>query len=263
VVADVAVVGAGIVGACAAYFLARAGVSVEVVDAGLAGQATAAATGIISPGTVGLRDPSVPGEILPLAFQAGAFYSRLRAWLAEDGEPDCGYAQVGSLVVARDEGQATELPALARALEARRRAGVPLIGQLEVLDGHEAHTAVPVLAPDAVGAIFIPDAARVDGRRLLGAVKRAASRRGATFRHGVGRLAADPSGGEPVWTIDGRPSSAGRVLLATGAWWSGHRVPPAWHRRSRRCEAKWSMCVSTARIRRAGPRSGASTTRAT
>src|SRR5262249_32647471 len=48
---DVIVIGGGIVGASAAYRLARSGARVTLLDRADAGQATAAGAGIISPGT--------------------------------------------------------------------------------------------------------------------------------------------------------------------------------------------------------------------
>ena len=48
---DVIVIGGGIVGASAAYRMARSGARVTVVDRADPGQATAAGAGIISPGT--------------------------------------------------------------------------------------------------------------------------------------------------------------------------------------------------------------------
>lgn len=219
--ADVLVVGAGIVGASCAYALARGGAHVDVIDASLPGQATQAATGMISPGTVMLRELVRPSGFLPLAFQAGAFYAHLREWLAEDGEPDSSYEQVGSLIVAQDEVEAGELPELVQALEERRAEGVALIGDIESFDANAARKLFPPLSSDLAGVIRISAAARVEGRRLLEALRRAAERRGATFRHAVGRLSAQSATGNAVMTVDGDVYSGGPVILTSGAWWLG------------------------------------------
>ena len=80
--ADVVVVGGGLVGMSAAYRLARDGARVTLVDAERAGQATAAGAGIISPGDrFGDGDP-----VLPLVERATNFYPELLANLADDGE---------------------------------------------------------------------------------------------------------------------------------------------------------------------------------
>ncbi len=222
-VPDVLVVGGGVVGTATAYLLARGGARVTVVDAGLVGQATAAAVGVISPGTVALGESDVRSEILELAYQGGAFYAQLARWLAEDGQPDFGYAEVGCLIVAQDAENAATLPELIRALEERRAAGVPLIGKVDLLEAHAAREWFPPLAPDVVGAVLLTDAARVDGRRLLAALRSAAEHRGVTFRQGLGHLAADGT-----LTVDGTPESYGTLVLSTGAWgWGRPDLPLA------------------------------------
>ena len=63
---------------------------------------------------------------------------------------------------------------------------------------------------------------------LLEAIKRAAERRGATFRQGVGRLDAQPGDGKVVVSIDGERRDSGPVVLTTGAWWLGAAVAGSW-----------------------------------
>jgi D-amino-acid dehydrogenase len=52
-----AVIGAGVLGASAAYHLARAGAPVTVIDACRLGRATAAGAGIVCPWVTGVDDP--------------------------------------------------------------------------------------------------------------------------------------------------------------------------------------------------------------
>src|SRR5579883_1898285 len=99
---DIIVVGGGIVGASAAYHLARAGAQVTLIDQARPGQATAAGAGIISPGTT----YKSPAAYFPLAFQAVAYYERLLALLAEDGQTHTSYETVGLLHVATSEEEA-------------------------------------------------------------------------------------------------------------------------------------------------------------
>jgi D-amino-acid dehydrogenase len=221
--ADVTVIGGGVVGTATAYLLARAGARVAVVDAGRVGQATAAAVGLISPGTVALGEDDVRPEVLELAYQGGAFYRELAHWLAEDGQPDFGYAEVGCLIVAQEPEPAATLPDLVRALEERRAAGVPLIGTVDLLEAAAAREWFPPLASDVEAAVLLTDAARVDGRRLLAALRAAATLRGVAFRRGVCELAADGA-----LQIDGSPTPYGALVLCTGAWgWSRSDTPLA------------------------------------
>ncbi|MBV9354089.1 MAG: FAD-dependent oxidoreductase [Chloroflexi bacterium] len=218
---DVLVVGGGVVGTATAYLLARDGARVTVVDAGLVGQATAAAVGVISPGTVALGEADVRPEVLELAYQGGGFYARLAAWLAEDGQADFGYAEVGCLIVAQEPASAATLPDLVRALEERRAAGVPLIGTVDLLEAAAAREWFPPLAVDVEGAVLLTDAARVDGRRLLAALRSAATLRGVTFRQGA--CAVTPDG---ALTIDGTPTPYDALALCTGAWGWGRSAAP-------------------------------------
>ena len=92
---DVIVIGGGIVGASAAYRLARSGARVTLLDRADVGQATAAGAGIIAPGA----SYHPPAAFFPLAFRAVGYYDTLLAALAEDGEMETGFAVVGLLHV--------------------------------------------------------------------------------------------------------------------------------------------------------------------
>src|SRR5215469_3818418 len=116
----VVVVGAGILGASAAFHLARAGARVTVVDAVHEGRATAAGAGIICPWVSGAEDPA----FYTLYCEGGRYYPELVAALAEVGETDLGYRRAGALVVSDDT---SELAAFERLL-VERRAKTPAMG---------------------------------------------------------------------------------------------------------------------------------------
>ena len=212
---DIVVIGGGVVGMSAAYHAARAGARVTVVDRGDAGQATAAGAGIIAPGT-SLRDlPS----FLPLATPAVRFYPELLAYLAEDGETATGYEVVGSLHVATNVEEADRLPETFALMRERAAAGVPNLGDVTMVTGAEAKALFPPLA-DLPAAIHIPEAARVDGRKLRDALRAAAERRGVTIRQGEARPVVSRGRVTGV-TVDGDSLSlgaAGAVIVAGGAW---------------------------------------------
>jgi D-amino-acid dehydrogenase len=215
---DAIVVGGGVVGASAAYRLARAGARVRLVDAALPGYATAAGAGIISPGTVLARDATIPDGFLPLAFRGGAYYAEMHDHLAEDGETDTGFGAVGSLTVATDAAEADRLPMVMERMRERLAAGVALMGSVELIDMAAAKQLFPPLTETLPGfAIYTSGAARVDGRLLLASLKRAAERRGATITNGTAELVVDGKGAIGV-RVDGEVLPAGAVLLATGAW---------------------------------------------
>ncbi len=209
---DVIVIGGGIVGASATYALAREGVRVTLVDGGDAGQATAAGAGIISPGTT----THAPDAYYPLAFASAAQYHSLLRTLAEDGETQTGFEVVGLLHVATTDGEANALPELVRTLEERRAAGVAFLNDVSHVNSDEARALFPALAPIRA-AIYTSGAARVDGRLLRDAVRRAAERRGAHFLTGHAELTNATSSAVEV-VVDGELRQAGGVIVAGGAW---------------------------------------------
>jgi D-amino-acid dehydrogenase len=211
---DVIVIGGGIVGASTAYQLARAGVRVTLVDQARAGQATAAGAGIISPGTT----YKSPAAFFPLAFRAVDYYGRLLALLAEDGESETSYETVGLLHVATSEEEAARLPILWRLFEERRAAGVKNIGELRLLSGQEARSLFPALGA-VHGAIYSKDSARLNGRVMRDALRRAAQLRGArvVVTEHEARLSREGAHITRVDT-DEQVFSTGAVVIAAGAW---------------------------------------------
>jgi D-amino-acid dehydrogenase len=202
------VAGSGIVGSACAYVAAGLGAQVTLIDAARPGQATAAGAGIICPWTAGLDDPAG----YAFACAAARAYPALVAELAGRGEADVSYRQVGALVVADDDDQLEQARV---ALEARRAAN-PEMGDIQVLTGSGAQHRFPLLRP-GLPAVHIPGAARVDGRKVTGALIRAARRAGATVitAHAElacrgGRVAGVLAGGELI--------EADAVVAATGAW---------------------------------------------
>jgi D-amino-acid dehydrogenase len=209
---DVIVIGGGIVGAGAAYAVARAGAAVTLVDRTDQGQATAAGAGIISPAT----SLHMPDAFLPLASRAVKFYDELLAWLAEDGETETGYDVVGLLHVATNTEEAEQLPILLQLIQERKAAGAPAIGDVELLVDSMARMHFPPLAP-TYGAIHTSGGARINGRMLRDAMTRAAERRGARMVQGEAEVVIDASRATGV-RVHGEMLSAGSVVLAGGAW---------------------------------------------
>jgi glycine/D-amino acid oxidase-like deaminating enzyme len=83
----IVVLGAGIVGASAAYHLTRLGAEVFLVDRDVPGRATFAGAGIICPWLSQVRDPRYE----QLSFAAAKFYPELVTELAAGGETETEY----------------------------------------------------------------------------------------------------------------------------------------------------------------------------
>ena len=176
------VVGSGIVGASCAYAATSLGAEVVLVDAARPGRATAAGAGIICPWSAPVTDPAW----CALAYAAAREYPALMARLADLGETDVSYRQVGALALAADEEDRERI----RLALTARRAEAPEIGEVTGLSGAEARQLFPPLRADAA-AVHIGGAARVDGRELAAALARAAARQGAVVRQDQAQLALD------------------------------------------------------------------------
>lgn len=214
-------VGAGLVGTAAAYELACRRATVTVVDGVLAGRASDAGAGILSPETFHDPDPSWFGFGIDAARHMDGLVPRLGDDGADPG-PDA-YARCGSLVVALAEHEDPWFAEVAAVAAGRAP-------EVVEVPAPEARELFPPLAP-VWRALHNPAAARLDGRRLTAALRSAARRRGvrfvATEAHGLdagaGRVTAVRTGEGAL--------PCGSVLLATGAWtaraalWAGCDIP--------------------------------------
>jgi D-amino-acid dehydrogenase len=204
----VVVVGAGVFGASVAYHLARAGAEVVVFDRDDAGRATSAGAGIVCPWLSAREDEGW----LSVALGAGRYYPELVARLAEEGESDLGYRQVGLLVVPDEVGQ---LDPVERRLAVRRQVA-PEMGVVRRVSAEEAVGMFPALRPGRP-ATHIAGAARVNGRLMAAALMRAAQKRGAQVRSGSPEIVADGGGVRGVRLGD-EVVGAEAVVVTAGAW---------------------------------------------
>lgn len=203
----IAVIGGGIVGATASYYLAKAGHSVSVFDSGT-GQATAAAAGIICPWLSRRRNK----KWYRLVSEGAAFYDKLLADLASDGLKTDAYARCGALILGQSTKYIQEVHD--RALERREQA--PLIGSVAILKGAELKKIFPPLS-NVEQALYVGGGARVDGRELTKTLLQATTRFGGSIHKEIVSLAKDNDGTLSVLTPDG-PQRFDAVILAAGAW---------------------------------------------
>jgi len=207
--ADVIIVGGGVIGCSIAYYLAREGVKVTVLDKGeIGGEASRAAAGMLAP----LAEVEEDGPFQDL----GLASLRLFPHLAEALEQECGvdieYLRSGILRVALTEGQAEHLKGFAQ-----RRPSPGL--EIHWLEPDELRALEPGLSPGIRGALYSPEEHQVNADRLVQALSRAAAARGAVVRRdtratGLVRRGMRVTG---VRIPDGT-LSAGHTVLAAGAW---------------------------------------------
>ncbi len=204
----VAIIGGGVLGASTALHLARAGADVVLVDAAMDGRATAAGAGIVCPWVSGADD----GPFYQFYAGGARYYPELLALVGARGEIDLGYARVGGLCVSDD---AAELDFIADTVRARAAAD-PLAGEVRRLSATEARALFPPLRAGLAG-VLVTGGARVDGRRVTAALRRAARSLGADLREGEAALALSDRRVTGV-RVAGETLTADAVVVTAGAW---------------------------------------------
>jgi glycine/D-amino acid oxidase-like deaminating enzyme len=197
---DVAIIGAGIVGAACAWECVKASLKVVVIESGIpGGGATAAGMGHIV-----VMDDS-PAQ-LALTLYSRTLWQELSAELPRSVD----YDPCGTLWIAADEEEMREVQ---RKQVLYARAGV----LCEVVDSKTLAMAEPNLRPGLAGALFVADDAvsypPCAARYLLGRAREG----GAQLVRG--KAAAIEAG--LVRLKDGTAVSAGSVVNATGTWAAG------------------------------------------
>lgn len=208
---NILILGGGVIGLSLAYHLAKRHVSVTVLDAGEAGQASSAAAGMLAP----LAEAHAPGPFLTLALDSLRRWLDFAAKLCEDSGQKLDICGPGMLRVARTE---AEEAALCRALAWQSSLGLPL----HRLTGSEVHCLEPAAAADIQAAIYSPAERYIEPRRLLSALVAACRRQGVQIA-AAKPLAVEIRGDQAiaVATSEGR-YAFGTLVIAGGAW---SRIP--------------------------------------
>ncbi|MFC9732015.1 glycine oxidase ThiO [Streptomyces roseolus] len=218
-VADVLVIGGGVIGLVTAWRAALRGLAVAVVDPEPGGGAARVAAGMLAAVT-----ELHYGEetLLGLNLASAARYPAFTAELEEAAGLDVGYRACGTLAVALDADDRAHLREL-HALQTR--CGLAS----EWLSGRECRRLEPMLAPGVRGGLRVDGDHQVDPRRLAAALLTACERAGVVFHRALAeRLTVAGDRATGVVLRDGTALSAGRTVLAAGSL-SGRLagVPPS------------------------------------
>ncbi|MET7246142.1 glycine oxidase ThiO [Methylobacterium sp. EM32] len=208
--ADVAVIGAGLIGLSVAWRLARAGLSVAVIERGRAGDgASLAATGMLA--AAAEHEPG--GEALsPLCLESQRLWHPFRDELEAESGLSIDYRREGTLVIAlgRDE-----VERLRFRHELQRRDGL----SVEWLSGPAIRAREPGLRPTVTAGIFCADDHQVDPARVMTALRRALRAAGGRLVEETAVTALIREGGRVTGVETSAGSlTAGTVVLASGAW---------------------------------------------
>ena len=219
--ADVVVVGGGLLGCWTAYWLARAGVAVTLVErTAISWGATGRNGGFVRAGTAGGYVDAMKHlgreaarDLWRLTEEGQALVGRI---VAEEGI-DCDYRTPGTLSLALTEASLEEMR---RNLATMHADG--LSGEFVDRQGAQALIDTP-LGPEITGGLFFPDGGLLHSARYLVGIAAAAQRRGARLcQAGVTALVAEGDGTR-VETTAGA-IRAQRVIVAINAW-SDELVP--------------------------------------
>jgi glycine oxidase len=206
---DVIIVGGGVIGTSIAYYLAKRGQSVTLLERSqLSTEASAAAAGMLG----AQSEMEDTGALFQWARQSRAMFPELSGELRELTGIDIGLVREGLLNVALSDVQEEEL----RAREKLQRAAGE---QAQWLSAAEATAIEPALSGATRGALYLPEDGQVDAPQLAAAFAQAAQVLGAKvqpFAQVQGLLTAQERV-IGVLTADG-PLYSDHVVVAAGTW---------------------------------------------
>jgi glycine oxidase len=217
IVVDVAVVGGGAIGVAIAWRCAQRGLSVTVVDPGLAEGAWHTAAGMLAPVTE-LHYTETP--LLRLGLESLARYPAFVADVERAGGLSCGFEQCGTLAVAWDSADV-------QALHDMRLFAAGLEIEAHLLTGRELRVLEPALAPGLPGGMLVAGDHQVDPRLLHAALTAAATALGVQFVRSRAGVLVEGGRACGVVLADGTVCRAEQVVLAAGSWSGGVTGIPA------------------------------------
>ena len=207
---SVVVIGGGIVGSAAAFFLARSGndLSVAVIDA------DSTYTHATSPqGAGGVRQQFSRPENIALSTWSLSFYKRFNQEMAGVPDlPDINFRQQGYLFVVSADGEAT----LCQNQELQASMGV----HAQLLDRDELKRRFPsILRDDIALGCYTPDDGWIDPHAGLWGFRRGAMHHGAEYIEGrVNGIEVSKTKGTAVRLADGTVIHAEMIVNTAGPW---------------------------------------------
>jgi len=207
---DVVVVGGGLMGASAAFFLRQRGVSAVLLERGLVGQQASG----VNFGNVRRQGRFLPQ--LPLAHRSRDIWGRLPELIGHDAE----FIATGHVRVVYAESQMADVEKYATDA---KHWGL----DLQILGRSELRKRFPFFGPEVIGGSYSPNDGHANPRLAAPAFGRAAKRDGAQVIEDCEVLQVEKSGQDfRVNTSSGLTVTAPAALICSGAW--GGAMSAAW-----------------------------------
>lgn len=208
---DAAIIGGGIIGCAIAYWLARAGLRVIVVERGQPGcEASTAAAGMLAPQSEAVHEAL--GAFSELCYASWQLYPEFVQQVEEDASLKVDYRRDGSVFVAFDY---IEAEALAGLVERQRAAGRPV----EELSTAQLRELEPHVSEHAQVGVWLPDDHHVDTRLLMNALVVACLRRGVEIITETPVIGLVAEGAQVIGVrLPGGVLSSAFVINAAGSW---------------------------------------------
>lgn len=201
--ADVVVIGGGVAGIAAAYFLAERGEKVVVCEKGrVAGEQSSRNWGWI-------RQQGRDRAELPIMMESNRIW---RGLAEKTGESDLTFTQCGNLYITDDEATLRKYEAW-REMATEHQLDTKMLSKADITDQY------PGIKGNWVGGMITPSDGRGEPFVAIPALARAARQAGAVIAENCAVRTLDVEGGK----VAGVVTEAGRircdrVLLASGAW---------------------------------------------
>ena len=200
--ADVVVIGGGLMGTAAAFFLRRRGRSVILLERGLVGQQASG----VNFGNVRRQGRFLPQ--LPLANRSREIWGKLKELLGEDAE----FLATGHIRVCYDPSQIGVIEAYA---QRARDYGL----DLELLSANALKARFGFFGPQAIAGSYSPNDGHANPRLAAPAFARAAARAGVEVFENTDIVSIAKQGDDfQATAADGRMFKAPIALVTAGAW---------------------------------------------
>ena len=208
---DVVIIGGGVAGCAAAYYLALAGVKATIIEReGIGSQASGFSAGGLNP----LEGTHIPGPLGPLAMESYRMHRELWPQLKADAGIDFQERILASIKVAFEEG---EVPALQDSLDTFNRAASDGFSG-HWLDSRQLAELEPRLSPEILSGVYLDGNGALDSYQFTCALAAAAEQRGARIIPALARGVRLGNGRVESVVLENGEIPCGQLLLAAGPW---------------------------------------------